>query len=177
MAEITLVTGGCRSGKSRYAQTRAEALADKRTFVATCPPVDAEMEERIRRHRQERQGRGWETIEEPVALAQVLRTAPPGILLVDCLTLWVGNLLHAAEEAGHILLEDEVAQRSAELLESCQSQQGRVFFVTNEVGMGIVPDNAAARRFRDLLGRCNQVIAAGADEVVLLVSGIAMRVK
>ena len=177
MAEIVLVTGGSRSGKSGYAQSRAEALGGKRVFVATCPEVDAEMEERIRRHRRHRQGRGWETREEPVELERVLRMVEADVVLVDCLTLWVSNLMYAAAGEGRDFGEDEVEESSAGVMEACAGRAGKVFFVTNEVGSGIVPENPLARRFRDLVGRCNQTVAGGADEVVLLVSGIPVRIK
>lgn len=189
MAEIVLVTGGSRSGKSRYAQELAEAVAGKRTFVATCPVVDEEMAERIRRHQRAR-GTGWITIEETVDLPGALRRAAgSGVVLVDCLTLWVNNLLYeetlrSDREAGvegsagsSGLSEDEMEARSREVLRACADLPGTVIFVTNEVGMGIVPDNALSRRFRDLAGRCNQVIAGGADRVVLMVSGIAATIK
>ncbi len=195
MAEIVLVTGGSRSGKSRYAQELAESMAGTRTFIATCPVVDEEMAERIRRHQRAR-GSGWITIEETVDLPGALRRAAgSGVVLVDCLTLWVNNLLYeetllsAGEDraggldvpAGHAgssgLSEDEMEERCREVLRACADLSGTVIFVTNEVGMGIVPENALSRRFRDLAGRCNQVVARGADRVVLMVSGIAATIK
>ncbi len=189
MAEIVLVTGGSRSGKSRYAQELAEAVHEKRTFVATCPVVDEEMAERIRRHQRAR-GIGWITLEEAVDLPGALRRAAgSGVVLVDCLTLWVNNLLYeetlrfarengAEGPAGSSgLSEDEMEAQCREVLRACAELPGMVIFVTNEVGMGIVPDNALSRRFRDLAGRCNQVIARGADRVVLMVSGIAATIK
>ncbi|HOI75969.1 MAG TPA: bifunctional adenosylcobinamide kinase/adenosylcobinamide-phosphate guanylyltransferase [Syntrophales bacterium] len=189
MAEIILVTGGSRSGKSRYAQELAESMAGKRAFVATCPVVDEEMAERIRRHQRAR-GAGWITIEETVDLPGALRRAAgSGVVLVDCLTLWVNNLLYeetlrSAREDGTEgpagasgMSEDEMEARSRDVLRACADIPGTVIFVTNEVGMGIVPENALSRRFRDLAGRCNQVIAGGADRVVLMVSGIAATIK
>ena len=195
MAEIVLVTGGSRSGKSRYAQGLAEAITGKRTFVATCPAVDAEMAERIRRHRQAR-GAGWVTVEETVDLpGAIRRVVDSDVVLVDCLTLWVNNLLYeetlrSAREDGTeavtapsdpagtaSMTEDEMEAHCREVLLACASLPGTVIFVTNEVGMGIVPDNPLSRRFRDLAGRCNQVIAGGADRVIFMVSGIAARIK
>ncbi|NPU85151.1 MAG: bifunctional adenosylcobinamide kinase/adenosylcobinamide-phosphate guanylyltransferase [Syntrophaceae bacterium] len=195
MAEIVLVTGGSRSGKSRYAQELAESIAGKRTFVATCPVVDEEMAERIRRHQRAR-GTGWITLEEAVDLPGALRRAAgSGVVLVDCLTLWVNNLLYeetlrsdraegtaavnapAGPAGSSGLSEDEMEARCREVLRACADLPGTVIFVTNEVGMGIVPDNALSRRFRDLAGRCNQVVARGADRVVLMVSGIAAMIK
>lgn len=178
MVEVVLVTGGSRSGKSRHAQELAEGLEGRKVFVATCPEVDAEMEERIRRHREEREGKGWETIEEAVDLEDVLRRMKEGeVLLVDCLTLWVNNLMYETEKRGEEIGEDEVEQRCRRLLDACASRKGTVIFVTNEVGLGIVPENSLARRYRDLVGRCNQVVAAGADRVIFMVSGLPLKLK
>lgn len=199
MAEIVLITGGSRSGKSRHAQELAESVAGRRTFVATCPVLDAEMAERIERHRRAR-GPGWVTLEETVDLPGSLRRAADSdVVVVDCLTLWVNNLLFEEAErrsgkaggadvppeapvrddrgAGAALTEDGVEARCRDVLRACEGLPGTVIFVTNEVGMGIVPDNALSRRFRDLAGRCNQVMAGGADRVVFMVSGIAVTLK
>jgi adenosylcobinamide kinase/adenosylcobinamide-phosphate guanylyltransferase len=178
VARIVLVTGGCRSGKSAYAQKMAEGLPGRRAFVATCPPVDEEMRARIRRHREARGRSGWHTIEEEADLAGVVRGAKGyEVLLIDCLTLWVNNLMYGAEQEGREVEEAEVERRCRDLLAACAGRPGTVIFVTNEVGMGIVPDNPVSRRFRDLAGRCNQVMGAGADEVTLMVCGIPVRVK
>lgn len=179
MARIVLVTGGARSGKSTYARRVGEALAGPRALVATCPLIDdQEMLSRIRKHRSERDPRHWDTLEEPLALGRVLREAGDyRVLLVDCLTLWVNNLMYEAEKKGGEVSEEEMEERCRDLLAACADRRGTVIFVTNEVGMGIVPENALARRFRDLAGRCNQVMAAGADEVTLMVSGIPLRLK
>ncbi len=178
MVRIALVTGGSRSGKSAFAQRVAEGFPAPRTYVATAPVTDAEMEERIRKHRAARETSGWKTIEETLDLAGSLRAAAgSGIILVDCLTLWIGNLLYEAERAGDVLTEEAVAGKCREALRACAERSSPVIFVTNEVGMGIVPDNALARRFRDLAGRCNQVMAQAADSVVLVVSGQPLQLK
>jgi adenosylcobinamide kinase / adenosylcobinamide-phosphate guanylyltransferase len=178
VAHIVLVTGGARSGKSRHAQGLGEALPGPRLFVATMPALDEETARRIERHQRERAEGGWETVEEPVDLAGVLsRSAEYGVRLVECLTLWVNNLMYQAEQAGRPLDEDEVAQRCEELIEACRDLPGTVLLVTNEVGFGIVPENALARQFRDLVGRCNQTLARAADEVRLVVCGYPLRVK
>lgn len=171
---IALITGGSRSGKSTYALERGESVAaGNRTFIATCPRIDDEMEERIRRHQAEREGRGWQTVEEQTDLVRALRDTDAPIVVVDCLSLWVNNMMYADGEID----EDSVADRCERFLDACGGREGTVLAVTNEVGLGVVPDNALARRYRDLLGRCNQTVAAGADEVVFMVSGIPNRIK
>lgn len=177
MARIVLITGGARSGKSAYALARAEALSGRRLFVATCPKVDAEMAERVHRHRQERFGRGWATIEEERDLTTVLRH--PGqeydILLIDCLTLWVNNLIHHEQERE--IDQHHLLKKCASWLAAAGDHPGQLFCVTNELGQGIVPDNALARRYRDLVGSCNQFVAARAEEVVLVCCGIPLSLK
>ena len=132
------------------------------------------MAERIHRHLRDREGRGWQTIEEQTDLTGALQSTEAPIVLVDCLSLWVNNLMHV-DEGG--VDEDCVSQQCERFLEACRGREGTVLAVTNEVGLGVVPDNALARRYRDLLGRCNQTIAAGADEVLFMVSGIPSRIK
>ncbi len=178
MAEIHLIVGGCRSGKSAYAQGLAESLPGRRVFVATCPPIDDELRTRIARHRAARDNRGWETVEEQLDLAGTLRRCEgPGVVLVDCLTLWINNLLYAADRDGGTLDEDQVAGRCRDVLDAADACRGTVIFVSNEVGMGVVPESAAARRYRDLVGRANQVIAARAQRVTLLSCGIPLCLK
>ena len=178
MKGIYLITGGSRSGKSNYAQMLVEALPGPRAYLATCPIIDAEMAERVRRHREARGAAAWETIEEPVDLAGAInRAVAYRVLLVDCLTVWVNNLIYDAERRGEIFTEDATTLRCHDLIAACGAFPGTVFFVTNEVGMGIVPENEVARRFRDCAGRCNQLIAAAAEEVTLVVSGIPLRLK
>lgn len=178
MGDIILITGGSRSGKSALAQKRAEELPGPRAYVATCPVIDPEMEARIRKHREARHGKGWETIEETVDLAGVIRRAGEcRLLLVDCLTLWINNLLYEAERRGERFTEETAAERCRELIAAATAFPGTVIFVTNELGMGIIPENETARRFRDVAGRCNQEIAAAAQTVTLVVSGIPLELK
>lgn len=178
MARVILVTGGSRSGKSSFAQNRAQGLPGPRLFVATCPVLDEEMRARINRHKALRTGQGWDTIEEEIDLPRTIREAQTHpTLLVDCLTLWVNNLMYRAEQSHQEMTESHMESRCLEVLAACLEHPGTVIFVTNEVGWGIVPANALARRYRDLAGRCNQTIAAGADEVVLVVCGIATYLK
>lgn len=173
MANVVLITGGSRSGKSSYALQLGEELPGPRAFIATCPPIDEEMAERIRKHREAR-GDSWHTIEEPLNLADGIRMLGHRVILVDCLSLWVNNLMY---ESRHPLDEEEIAQKCRELLEACDKLDGTVIFVTNEVGMGIVPENPMARRFRDLMGRCNQIVASEADEVILMACGLPVYLK
>lgn len=178
MGNIILVTGGGRSGKSAWARERAEALPGPRAFIATCPPIDDEMRERIERHRREREGAEWTTIETQVGLAEALRGAAAfDVVLVDCLTLWLNNEMYEAEKAGRGFTEDDAAIKSADALDACRALSSTLLFVTNEIGSGIIPADPATRRYRDIVGRCNRMFAAAAGEVVLLVSGIPMKIK
>ncbi len=178
MARLILATGGCRSGKSMYAQTRAENLRGSRLYIATSPAVDPEMDERIARHKRQRQGRGWQTLEEELNLEEaVAATFATEILLIDCLTLWVNNVLFSRSSHGMETTEEYMAKRSALLADTCKTHPGTVFAVTNEVGSGIVPESAETRLYRDLVGRCNQCLAAAADEVVLVSCGIPLILK
>lgn len=178
MSHVILVTGGCRSGKSSYAQRRAEGLAGSRVFLATCPEVDEEMAQRIQRHRQQRDSAIWQTIEEPLAVADAISKAKEyDTILVDCLTLWVSNLMFQNQSQEAAIDEDQVAAKSVELMEAAKAHPGTVIFVTNEVGLGIVPDNPLARQYRDLIGRCNQTVGRAADEVVFMCCGLPLTVK
>lgn len=165
----TLVLGGARSGKSAHAQALAEATAGELVFVATAQALDDEMRERIARHRGDRDGR-WRTVETPVALAEAIlaEDAADRMLLVDCLTLWASNLLLAGEDA---------ERHAARLQTAIGSVRGRLMIVSNEVGWGIVPDNALARRFRDVAGRINRQVAGVVDRVELVVAGLPLRLK
>lgn len=164
-----LVLGGARSGKSRLAQSRAEELGGNLIYVATAEAWDDEMRERIALHQADRDGR-WSTLEAPLDLAAAIaaRSAPGATLLVDCLTLWATNVMLAERE-----LEAEIAA----LTEAVRGFRGTLILVANEVGLGIVPDNALARRFRDFAGRLNQAVAAVADEVVFVAAGLPLRLK
>ena len=178
MGRIVLIVGGCRSGKSAYAQQVAESLPPRRLYVATSPVTDEEMARRIETHQQARNGRGWETVEEQVDVAGVLCCSRlHNVLLVDCVTLWVNNLMDAARRQSRTLGEEEIADQCRELIEAARSCRGTVLVVSNEVGMGIVPDNPAARQYRDLVGRANQSLAAQADTVTLVSCGIPWHLK
>jgi adenosylcobinamide kinase/adenosylcobinamide-phosphate guanylyltransferase len=168
MAQLTLVLGGARSGKSLYAENLIVALPPPWTFVATAEAGDAEMAERIAAHRL-RRGENWQTVEAPHDLsASLAAVAPDRPVLLDCLTLWLSNrmLVGAA-------LDAEIARFEAVL----DGRRAPVVVVSNEVGSGIVPGNELSRRFRDMQGRLNQQMAARADRVVLMVAGLPVMVK
>ncbi|MDD7908449.1 bifunctional adenosylcobinamide kinase/adenosylcobinamide-phosphate guanylyltransferase [Pseudovibrio exalbescens] len=164
-----LVTGGARSGKSSYAESLIERSGLSKVYIATGQAFDAEMRQRIERHQRDR-GDGWTTIEEPIALSDVLlrEARPDRAVLVDCLTLWLSNLM----------LEDrDTSDAAAQLGASLGFLRGPVVFVTNEVGQGIVPENPLARRFRDEAGRLNQHMASLCDRVVLVAAGQPVQIK
>jgi len=166
--QTTLVLGGARSGKSRYAETVAMASPPPWLYVATAEAFDVEMTARIAEHRN-RRGGDWQTVEVPLDLAGAIGAAPATTaILVDCLTLWLSNLMFKSRE-----IDAEIARLEAAM----DARNAPLILVSNEVGSGIVPDNAEARRFRDLQGRLNQRIAARADRVVLVVAGLPMFVK
>ena len=179
MAKIILITGGARSGKSSYALELAESLAERKLFVATCPDLDAEMADRVDRHKKERQGRGWATIESQIDLASVFTTQAGDydVVLVDCITLWVNNILYVHEQQSAAVNDSTIAELCSTWLEHAGRLQASVILVTNEVGLGVVPDNVLARKYRDLVGTCNQLIAKRADEVVLVSCGLPLRLK
>lgn len=179
MAKIILVTGGARSGKSSYALELAESLADHKLFIATCPDLDTEMADRVDRHKKEREGRGWATIESQVDLASVftVQARAYDVVLVDCITLWVNNILYINEQKSVAVSDSSIAELCGAWLQQADRLEAVVIVVTNEVGLGVVPDNALARKYRDLVGTCNQLIAKRADEVVLVSCGIPLRLK
>ncbi|MFQ5328728.1 MAG: bifunctional adenosylcobinamide kinase/adenosylcobinamide-phosphate guanylyltransferase [Thermodesulfobacteriota bacterium] len=179
--QLILITGGARSGKSTFALKKAESLPGEQLFIATAEALDEEMAGRIEKHRRERGGH-WSTVEEPLAIADVVRRKEGyGVILLDCLTLWLSNLLHRESTEGGENSRGEalsaITKEVDSLIAACKLSDATVIVVSNEVGMGIVPENSIARHFRDIAGIANQRIAAAADELYLLVSGIEMRIK
>jgi adenosylcobinamide kinase / adenosylcobinamide-phosphate guanylyltransferase len=167
--KIILVGGGARSGKSRFAMDYARTLGERRLFVATAQAFDAEMGERIARHREER-GLAFTTVEEPVQLARVMREATAmDVVLVDCLTLWLSNLLLQGRSP------DDIERDVDEVVTALRLRRHHVVLVSNEVGFGIVPENALGRAFRDIAGRTHQRLVAEADEVYLAAMGLLVR--
>ena len=166
---VTLVLGGARSGKSRYGERLAAQSGLTPVYVATAEAFDAEMDERIGEHKA-RRGAQWRNVEEPLELLAALKANAQAdkCLLVDCLTLWVTNCM---------LAERDPVTACQSLVEALPSLPGPVIFISNETGLGIVPDNAMARRFRDMAGLVNQAIAAAADRVVFIAAGLPIVLK
>ena len=169
--EIVLITGGARSGKSRYAEKRALGLGPRLLYLATGEAGDEEMARRITEHKK-RRGENWITVEEPLEVGKALLAHQGKIdcVVVDCLTLWVSNLLIRRGEEGVKSAVKDLVDKSAHF-------DFHLLLVANEVGWGIVPDNALARQFRDLAGWANQQIGAVATEVILMVAGAPLTVK
>jgi adenosylcobinamide kinase / adenosylcobinamide-phosphate guanylyltransferase len=165
---VTLVLGGARSGKSRYAEALIARAPQPWVYIATAEARDDEMAARIKTH-QARRGADWQTMEAPHDVPDALKRVPANAaVLVDCLTLWLSNLMDRGLD---------IDARSVHLQEALAVRTGPTVLVSNEVGLGIVPDNALARRFRDLQGVLNQTMAAQATRVVMMVAGIAIAVK
>ncbi len=166
---ITLILGGARSGKSTRAQSLAEAAGPERCYIATAQGFDDEMKLRIAAHQADR-GEGWTTLEAPVELVDAVTSAGKSsdVVLIDCLTLWLSNLMHH---------EREIAQETTRLAAALKDCPVPVILVSNEVGLSIVPENRLAREFRDAQGRLNQDIAAAANIVELVAAGLPLRLK
>jgi adenosylcobinamide kinase/adenosylcobinamide-phosphate guanylyltransferase len=180
---IILIGGGARSGKSRYALEKARGIAGTHAFVATAQALDDEMSTRIRLHQEDR-GDDFTTIEEPIELARAITGAKFDVLVVDCLTLWLSNIMFAKQQGGtgafacQSTFSEACDHEIDALVEASRTTTQTVIFVTNEVGSGIIPtDHALARDFRDRAGILNQRIAAIADEVYFMVFGQPLRVK
>jgi len=177
MAQTIFITGGARSGKSRFAEELAQQFGAPLAYLATAQALDEEMAERITMHR-DRRGKVWQTIEEPLHLPQSL-AGNDGLhkaILVDCITLWITNLFLHYEEMGDDV-EERIMENVHRLASTLRGLRTPVILVSNEVGQGIVPENQMARLFRDIAGRANQILAAAADEAHVVISGIPLRLK
>lgn len=172
MGKIIYICGGARSGKSSFALKLAKEEKGRVAFIATGEPKDREMKKRIAKHRLDRP-KTWTTFEEPVELAELIKKIGTGYqtILIDCLTLWVSNLL--LKKTSH----DAMAQEAVHIVKALRKTRGKAIIVTNEVGLGIVPNNRLARDFRDIAGRVNQLIASESDEAYFMISGIAAKIK
>ncbi len=185
MGRLILVTGGARSGKSRFAEELAKGLGNDILYIATAVPLDEEMKDRISKHRRQRPER-WETLEAYRDLDEALRSCAPGKagILLDCITIMVTNLMfesytdwEAVNSAGRDEVEKNIKIEIEKLINEAKSLAMPFIAVTNETGMGLVPEYASARAFRDMAGRVNQMLAEAAEEVYLCVSGIPVRIK
>jgi adenosylcobinamide kinase/adenosylcobinamide-phosphate guanylyltransferase len=170
--KLIFITGGARSGKSHFALELAQRFAGRKAYLATARALDEEMAERIQKHKRDRP-QDWQTLEEPLGVAKVLKEGGGhfSVILLDCLTLWISNSLMAKWGEKKILREAD------RLLEASQAMKGTVIIVSNEVGLGIVPDNPSARIFRDLSGLIHQKVARQADEVYFMVNGLPLQLK
>ena len=174
--KIILVTGGARSGKSALAESLARQAGIHRFYIAIAPILDDEMASRVQKHQQARANDHWTTIEEQIDLPRALRQAASqgaDSILIDCLTLWINNLLFHHPN----YTENDIATETQNLLDTLRQIPATVVLVISEVGLGIVPENHLARLFRDASGRCAQIIAHEADEVHFTIAGIPLRVK
>jgi adenosylcobinamide kinase/adenosylcobinamide-phosphate guanylyltransferase len=177
MARTIFITGGARSGKSGFAEKLAAEFGAPLGYLATAQALDGEMAERVRKHR-ERRGSEWSTIEEPLHLSQALARCDGlyKVILVDCVTLWLSNMLFEYEDSGENC-EELIHEELERLKSTLRGMVTPVILVSNEVGMGIVPDNRLARAFRDIAGTANQALAEAADEAHAVISGIPLRLK
>ena len=168
-SRLIFILGGARSGKSTYALKLAESTPGKRLYLATAEALDDEMAERIKKHKRGR-GNNWTTIEEPVKIADVIaKDKKHDVILLDCITIWLSNLITNSAS--------KIENYINSLVSACKKTKANIIVVSNEVGLGIVPDNPLAREFRDIAGIANQKIAAAADETYFVVSGIGVKVK
>ena len=179
MNKIILVTGGARSGKSVFAESLVTGCTEKRGYIATAPVIDDEMARRVALHRQRRAAGRWRTIEEELDLPTALRQAAVDCdgVLIDCLTLWINNLIYHAGRRGEVFREEEFLRECRKLTAALREFPGLVVAVLNEVGLGLVPEDPVSRLFRDCSGRCGCEIAAMADEVYLVACGIPLAIR
>jgi len=174
--KLFLILGGARSGKSSYALKLAESMTGERLYLATAEALDKEMAERIKKHKKER-GNNWTTIEEPIKVADVIKKSTGyDVILLDCITIWLSNLI--TNYGLRITnLDSQIAKHITSLVSMCKKTKANIIVVSNEVGLGIVPDNPLARQFRDISGYANQKIAEAADEVYFVTAGIPVKIK
>ena len=174
MAKIIFITGGARSGKGSFAEKLASALGKDVVFLATAEALDKEMADRIKKHKSKR-SRAWKTVEEPININILNKFKNfEGAVILDCVTLWMSNMIH---KFGIKEAEDRILEDTRTLLKTVKTFKFTLIVVSNELGMGIVPENKLAREFRDIAGRCNQIIARMADEVYFMISGIELKIK
>lgn len=173
MAKIIMVSGGCRSGKSGHAQKYCEGIEGKKLFLATAPVHNEEMKMRVEKHRAKRDSDIWETVEEEFNLAEVFSSSKHDVILIDCITFWIDNILYRSPA----IKEEDMAPFLEKTFFALDKFNGTAVFVTNEIGFGTLPEDPRTRKFRDLVGLANAMIAKRASNVVLFVSGIPMFLK
>ena len=174
MAKIIFITGGARSGKSSFAEKLASALEKDVIFLATAEALDKEMADRIKKHKSKRSS-AWKTVEEPININILNKFKSfEGAVILDCVTLWLSNMIHKFGIEG---AEDCILRDIRTLLKTVKTSKFTLIVVSNELGMGIVTENRLAREFRDVAGKCNQLIARMSDEVYLMISGIKLKIK
>ncbi len=170
MGKKILITGGIKSGKSRFAlKIASEIEKGEKIFIATSRPIDKEMQDKIEKHLKER-GSDFKTIEEPIHLGAILKKTNPSTIIIDCLTLWLSNLFFEVRES-------EKLEEMEGFIRTLKEFGGNLVIVTNEVGWGIIPENEISRRYQSELGRLNQEVCEICDEVYVLISGIPLKVK
>lgn len=171
MKKIIFITGGARSGKSDFALKEASGISGKKAYIATAEALDEEMRKRIEEHKKKR-GEGWDTYEEPLRIDYVIKETESeySAIVIDCMTIWLSNLLHGNYD---VMNEIESITDALRITDNVS----RIYIISNEVGLGIVPDNEMARRFRDMAGILNQKVAKIADEVYLVTAGIPVKIK
>lgn len=189
--KIVFITGGARSGKSAFALKEAAKFSGRKAFIATAEALDEEMKERIEKHKKQR-GNDWDTYEEPVKIANVINKIGEqyNVIIIDCLTLWLSNLMHnnlkIMDEINDLVnVLGDVGETTLAVAHNAEMTNKRagtspattIYIVSNEVGMGIVPENEMARKFRDMAGFLNQKIAEIADEVYIMIAGIPLKIK
>ena len=188
--KFIFITGGSRSGKSSHALKLAESIGERRLYLATAQALDDEMEERIARHKKERSD-GWDTAEEALEIAEVIKKAGNyDVILLDCLTLWLCNIMHHVEEldtpspskregqgGGESPKDEKFHKNIDQLVEACKVCKANLIVISNETGSGIIPGDPLSRRFSDLAGIMNQKMAAAANQVIITVAGIPMTIK
>lgn len=180
MSSITLITGGTRSGKSDYALAYAQEFGEehKRFFLATCPRLDEETQQRIDQHRRERENLGFQTVEESVSLIDELSKIPErSVVLIDCITLWINNLLYEYENSQKDLSEEQIVIKAQEVVSLSQSKRFNLVCVSGEVGLGLVPVDRVSRLYRDLVGRCNRYLAEKSQRVIFVSCGCPLVLK
>lgn len=177
MAQIIFISGGCRSGKSDFAQNYAEQKSGTKIYIANAPLIDDEMKARALQHQKLRKGKNWITIEEQVHLKKTFENNSADIWLIDCITMWINNLQYHASLNQQDINEMVIADKCNDLIKTWEKIDATIILVSDEIGMGLIPENQVNRQYRDFLGRANRIFAEVADKAYFVVSGIALPLK